>query len=489
MVFCEFWNKYPGLYYGCVLLLGFAFGLTANFILLVPLTLLLLVKKKIIYALVLFGASYGYIQWNFQSESLPENGLEGTACFEVQNITKASNHFSSSYVYKGTLHSFTHSKIKNQNCSLFVDDKLKRIPGGKTYLFEGRLFENKKGNYFLKINEKKPWRELEQLHNLSETRFSTKAHIKEHIFSKYSHFHTASFLTGMFTGEIQDPILQFSLSRLGLQHLLAISGFHFSILIWMLSFALRPFFSPKKTALFLIILSTLYFLFIGPNPSVTRAWVATLIFLFAQLLEKESASVNRLGLALIIVLVIDPFSLLQMGFQLSFIATAGILLLYPIISDWLNKILEKRTLSQALELRVRAKFGLILLSFFKEAIALNLAVHLATLPLLLLFFQKFPLYSLIYNMSIPFLVTFSMLLLLLGLFFDLFFLGTIFHTINEKYTDLLLKLIMNAPKKLEFVFNATLSQNVVILYITLLFTLSILWSQSKNREPLSFKYI
>lgn len=476
----KFWEQFPALFYGLALLLSFAFALTHNLFLLIPLTTLFF-SNKIPQLLFLLLGSFLYMLLFFKSEQVPKEGCKGVAVFEPTAISSSITAFQTSYLYKGTLHSFSNKNFKNQPCMLYSQE----LHTGSLYSIPVTLFQKKNGSYFLKG---KKWSPIENKSSLASLRFRCKKFLKEHIFSHIFDFHTASFLSGISTGEIQDPLLQFFLARLGLQHLLAISGFHFTLITLLIASVLRPFFSPRLCALLLLFATFLYFLFIGPSPSVVRAFSSTALFLLATLLGKESHALNRLGFALFCTLLMDPHACLTASFQLSFAATFAILLLYPTARTYFEKIWEKRSLQKALQLHTTSKLDFLLFTFFKEALCLNLAVHIVTIPLGLFFFHKFPFYSLLYNLFIPFLVTFSLFLLCFSLFFDLFSLGGPIHALNESYTSYILNLIMNAPKAFAYTFSATPSSSFVLLLLTLLFTLCVFFYR-RQKDEILFRYI
>jgi len=145
----------------------------------------------------------------------------------------------------------------------------------------------------------------------------------------------------------------------------------------------------------LIVLLSSYFLFIGPSPSVQRAWVMAMGLFLGYLLERRIAALNTLGLALIFVMIWDPFSVESIGFQYSFLCTAAILLFYRKVDRELTSLITMDRLN---------RFGSLTLMLFQKAAILILAVHLVALPLTLFYFYRFPVMSLVHNLVFPFLV-------------------------------------------------------------------------------------
>lgn len=114
----------------------------------------------------------------------------------------------------------------------------------------------------------------------------------------------------------------------GLSHLLVVSGLHVS----MVALALRSLFRRwgRRWACLLTLIGVwLYGWLVGFSPSVLRAATMCSVWLIGQLLFRRADGLSSLGLAAILILFFHPYSVWNAGFQLSFAATAGVLLLAP----------------------------------------------------------------------------------------------------------------------------------------------------------------
>ena len=251
-------------------------------------------------------------------------------------------------------------------------------------------------------------------------------------------------MAALLTGNMQNRILSYQFGALGQQHLLAISGFHFALLTLFLAFVLKRFLSERALSIALIVLLTGYFFYMGSTPSIHRAWVGVLIFLFGKLFYLRPTALNALGVALISALILDPLVITEVGFQLSFGATLGILLFYNPFEQRLEAVLPKRTFKILKEVPFYDQVGYLLCAYIRKVCALNGAVLTFTLPLLLFHFHHFPLLSLVYNLFFPLLFSLMMGGLIVGLFIP----GI--SMINAYYANFLLDLIANAPKRLMF---------------------------------------
>lgn len=124
------------------------------------------------------------------------------------------------------------------------------------------------------------------------------------------------------------PDWKTGLRRAGLSHLLAVSGLHVGLILggfwWLFGGNSTP-----LTAWGGVSVLVLYGCLVGPRPSLLRAALMALLVILALVLERPPQALNALCAALIVILSFEPQAAFDLGFQLSFLATAGILLLAP----------------------------------------------------------------------------------------------------------------------------------------------------------------
>jgi competence protein ComEC len=139
-------------------------------------------------------------------------------------------------------------------------------------------------------------------------------------------------------GNIPDSLYQ-AFSRTGTAHLLAISGLHMSIIIAMfLSLGILFFGRRRSIYIWLAFLATwLYALLAGMNPPVIRAAIMGSLFLIAEYLGRQRSAIIALAFAAAVMMGIQPQLLWSVSFQLSFLAMAGLVLLYPSFQTWGRK--------------------------------------------------------------------------------------------------------------------------------------------------------
>ncbi len=482
MLFERFFRLHPALILGVNLLLGTAFVLVPHPI--YPISCLMILipfwKRYVgIFCLTSFLLGALLASYRVPCHNFPQEKFEGVAIFKIQSLKFHESPFQKSYVYQGVLKKFQAKsyQVEDLPCQIFVKIKDKRYAADHTYELRGSLEQKKPHLFIFKTQKNIPWKPLDKTYSLAELRFKAKRALSSYLSRHIAEEKTAHFLHALATGEVDERILSTELGKVGLQHLLAVSGFHFGILSAFLSILFQQIASRKIATYLLIGSLTIYWIFLGNSPSVERAWISLSLLLVGKLFGLRISGLNALGVSLMVCVIKDPLVPLHMGFQLSFLCTLAILLCYPMMTSLLEKCFPSRTLTTTLAMPVLDQYGYIALSLLKKAFSLNLAVHLVTLIPLLFLFHRFPLMSLAYNLFFPLWVSISLFLLCLGLlFFWIPPLSHCIHSINGTWTHFTLKLSSSAPATLDFVIRtADLTMIHVVLFLTLLFLGGIAW--------------
>jgi competence protein ComEC len=137
-----------------------------------------------------------------------------------------------------------------------------------------------------------------------------------------------------YTEDLDQDILS-AYSRTGIIHVLSVSGLHVGIIYQILNLLISGF--RKRTrylALFPIMALWFYALITGFSPSVTRAVLMFSLFQFSLVLNRESNIYNGLFFSCFILLIVNPFWLSNVGFQLSYMAVFGIVFIQEYIKNW-----------------------------------------------------------------------------------------------------------------------------------------------------------
>ncbi len=142
----------------------------------------------------------------------------------------------------------------------------------------------------------------------------------------------------------------------GIAHILAISGLHVGFVILFVSWLTKRLkLSPIATFIVQGTVLIFYCLLVGASPSVVRATIMAIILLGGRVVGRKVDPLNSMSLAAFIILIFNPLDLLEVGFQLSFGAVAGIILYNEFISRKLRKIPE--VIAKPLAVMLAAQLG------------------------------------------------------------------------------------------------------------------------------------
>ena len=173
----------------------------------------------------------------------------------------------------------------------------------------------------------------------------------------------------------------------GLLHILAASGmnvaFIYTFFFWIFS-RLRINFKLSVALGMLTVI--VYSLMTGLGASVIRATFMLLFVLAGKLIDRDAHSISLLSFVGLLMLIYNPLYINDVGFQLSFIVTFGILLMAPVIIRYENKILD----------------------YIVGTVAIPVIAQLWVIPIQIFYFNNISLYSVFANiMSVPILMVLS----------------------------------------------------------------------------------
>lgn len=509
----RFWIYHPALFYGLAFLFGIYCHFEGPWLLLIPSLSLWLpclitllqrerdIFKPFILSLFLFLTAWCYAHAYYSFPSLPEQGMRGIAHIKIHSLSFQHTLFGERWLYRCELQQFFPDKHARSitsylPCSLtLTGEQVRKRPrplANQDYWIPTKLIQTSQGAYVLKVSTHAPWIAIPGSWSLAEQRYQWKKVVTEWIEHNLPHPLSASFLSGLATGEFDDPWMREQFARFGVQHLLAISGFHFAIIASLFNLILSLFLPHRPRLLILLVGLGLYAFFIGAQASVLRAWIMCSFALTGELIHKQTTALNSLGLALLGILCYDPILCQGLGFKLSFGTTAAILLFYQPALEGFQQLFPKRCLSHVIEMDHWNQHGYCLLAFLRQGLALTVAVNVFAMPLTLYYFHHFPWMSLLYNLFFPFLAAGSMCLLFLGGCLSFIpFVAQGIHTFNSFYTDFLLGMTYQVPTEMDTSLTwETLDPLWVVLYFSLVSLGGIVWKEhTKLEEQGSFSLI
>lgn len=207
---------------------------------------------------------------------------------------------------------------------------------------------------------------------------------------------TASALVLGVTDSLDNDLLS-AYATTGSLHVLSVSGLHVGIIYWLILLVLKPL--NKSTsgkwalAIFSILVLWGYAFVTGLSPSVLRAVTMFSCVAIARPWSRRTNIYNTMAVSAFCLLLYEPYLIMSVGFQLSYLAVIGIVYFQPIFSRWWE---PKHWLWDN----------------FWQITSVSIAAQLATFALGLLYFHQFPVYFLLSNL---FVIPGSFVVLVLGI--------------------------------------------------------------------------
>lgn len=207
---------------------------------------------------------------------------------------------------------------------------------------------------------------------------------------------TRALVLGITEGLDNDLLGAYAAS--GTMHVLSVSGLHVGIIYGIVLFFLRPLRTQSWSRWLVAALSLIclwsYAFITGLSPSVLRSVTMFSFIVIAKPFGRQTNIYNTLAASAFLLLIFDPYLVMSVGFQLSYLAVMGIVYLQrPLYNLWEPSSLIADKIWQA--------------------VSVSLAAQLATFAVGLYYFHQFPVYFLLANLIV---VPASSLVLVVGIF-------------------------------------------------------------------------
>lgn len=293
-----------------------------------------------------------------------------------------------------------------------------------------------------------------------------------------------AFLGGLLLGEKRglSPDLMTAFSRTGTTHIIALSGYNITIIAVALM-ALFNFFMVRRQISFWLSVGVivLFVLATGAAASAVRAAVMGILVLLAQQVGRLYQIRNALVLAGAIMVYLNPRVLVwDLGFQLSFAATLGLIYILPILQRWFTPDEDKKVFMSG---QIKEGAFIKLLKPVKLILATTLAAQIAVLPLLVINFGQLSLISPLANLLILPVIPLTMLvgfvaattgIVWLGLGQILGWLAWLFLTYEIKIAEFLAKIPL-AAVSFKWTWLGGLIYYVILAWL--------IWRLNKKQKP------
>jgi competence protein ComEC len=223
----------------------------------------------------------------------------------------------------------------------------------------------------------------------------------------------AGLLNGILLGDESQlaPTTREAFAITGAAHIIAVSGFNMIVIAQVVQGILRSFHVRRVPAAVIALLVVgLYTLLTGATPAILRAALMSALLITGEALRRKTFVPTSLAFAVLVISLLDPFALWDVGFQLSFFAALALASFNAPISQWLN-----RRVDNMLPLSLTRVSGIV-----TEPLATTLAVQIAVIPLIGLYFGQIsliaPLVSILIVPIQPVLMILGSIAALIGVF-------------------------------------------------------------------------
>lgn len=282
---------------------------------------------------------------------------------------------------------------------------------------------------------------------------------------------TANLCIGILIGDkekLEEKVVN-DFKNSNLTHMLAVSGAHIAYIIVGLTIILKKL--GNKIFKIITIVFLIFFMALSNfAPSIVRAGIMTITGLIASLLYRKSDIYCNLGLSAIIILTINPYTILDIGFQLSYAGTIGIILLNRELIKHIDRKNDRKVIT-----------------YIKNAIIVTVSANIIILPIMAYQFH---------TISATFWISNILASPLMGIAVIGGFLAYIVSIILmpiAKVIAIPLNMILNTLMKIaELCSNIPFSSILVkrpMLWMTFLYYFSIIWLLNKKRFKVYIKLI
>lgn len=269
--------------------------------------------------------------------SLPEKGNWMKVKLSVEQISDVGNQWNP---YSGNvlvyLATDTMSEALNYGDVLLVDAKITAVPSPTNpNIFDYQRYLHYQNIHHQAFARSHQWQQLQgnQGNWFWKNIYTLRKHLitvlQTHLKSEDA-FAIGAALTLGYRAALSDEV-ETAYANAGAIHVLAVSGLHVGIIYFIINFLLQRLPYQKKWLNISLSLTSiwLFALLTGASPSVLRAATMFSFIAIGKHLERQNNIYNSLSAAAFFTLLFDPYLLMQVGFQLSYLAVLGIVFFQP----------------------------------------------------------------------------------------------------------------------------------------------------------------
>lgn len=296
-----------------------------------------------------------------------------------------------------------------------------------------------------------------------------------------------SLLEGILLGDktnlSEETISNFSASNMA--HILAVSGMHVSYLLLFSNFLLNRLVGKHYAKIISSIIIFIYMSIVNFTPSVVRAGITGIIAILAHFFYRKNDSWETLSLALLILFMENPFAIKNIGLQLSFAGTIGMIVFPKTLKKWAQSLLER---NERRAIRKNKKFTRYFLKminskvgkFLQDSMITTISALIMVTPIMLVHFNQVGVVSIIISILASFIIG---PIIILGIIFMISKIG-----ILEMVLKYILQLLINMANlgsnlPLNQIYLITPGIVSIIFYYSLIFLFHFILKLHLEKNP------
>ncbi|WP_026485589.1 DNA internalization-related competence protein ComEC/Rec2 [Caldanaerobius polysaccharolyticus] len=171
-------------------------------------------------------------------------------------------------------------------------------------------------------------------------------------------------------------------SDTGVIHIMAISGLNVGVIVGAMLLLMKPLRNiyVKNTVVMFIL--AFYVFIVGFSPPILRAVIMAWIYLSSCFFDRKGDPLNSLAASAIVLLLFNPLNLFDVSFQLSFVATASLILLYPPVRRCVQWLPVPEAVGSLVAITISAQLGIIpfVIYYFHKISLISIVANIAVVP-------------------------------------------------------------------------------------------------------------
>ena len=294
---------------------------------------------------------------------------------------------------------------------------------------------------------------------------------------------TSSLIKGILLGDksnIENKIEE-AFRTVNLSHILAVSGMHTAYIILGIEMICKKIVGKRKTRIITVIVLLLYIGITGFSSSLVRAVIMGILSVGAGLIYRKNDILTSIAISLFIILIYNPFLITDVGLQLSYLGTLGIIFFHKSLYIFLRKI---KIRNKKIRYKINRKV-ILLINKIQEILSVTLSASIAIIPFVLYHFNLFGTYFLIANILVSVIIGPIVIVgtIIVAISFISIPIAKFFSFIPEILVSILIQILDLGKLPFSKIYFSTPNIIVIVFYYISIFVLNFIWKIYSDKNP------